>query len=104
MVEETLNLIANALVVSNLDGEYGVKLPGATKNMGDALGLLHKSVQLISNGMLSETFVWSTGRDQFVENFTRLVMGSQMQVGTGTHLSYADVSSFIQNFVDKDGK
>lgn len=50
-------------------------MPGVNKNLKDALRFLFNSFENIT-GNVSENFVWSAARDEFVENFLRLVTKS----------------------------
>jgi hypothetical protein len=50
----------------------------------------------------SDKFVWQNAREEFVENFARLVNRSQMQVGTNTSRTYAEIESFVLSFVQSD--
>lgn len=71
-----------------------------SQNMFEALSFLHKSFAHLTASQ--ETFVWQAARDEFVENFTRLVQRSQMQVGHHTSKTFAEVDAFLKNLVDKD--
>lgn len=62
--------------------------------MTDAVNFLYKSF-LNLTGTVSNNFVWSAARDEFVENFTKLATKSQTQVGHNTNKSFADVEKYV---------
>lgn len=96
-----MRVVADAIIMSTIANKFGETLPGANQNFSDALNFLYRSAENLV-GLTNESFVWSAAREEFVENFTRLAMRSQMQVGHNTRKSFADIESFVKQLVEKD--
>jgi hypothetical protein len=58
--------------MGTVNQKFGEQISGANQNIMDALIFLYKSFENLSGTSL-DSFVWSAAREEFVENFTRLV-------------------------------
>lgn len=68
IVEDTLKLVADAIILSCLHTHYDEKVPGSTPNLKDALTHLHGSITNLT-GTSHENFIWENERENFVDNF-----------------------------------
>lgn len=57
--------------MGTVHSKFGEQISGANQNISDALLFLYRSFENLT-GTVSESFVWSAARDEFVENFSRL--------------------------------
>lgn len=99
VVEDTLRTVANAVIASSISLHYNEQVGSANANVKDALHLLNKS---FSNLVDAKSLNWSQAREEFVENFARLVNRSSTQVGSTSRKSYSDIEAFIRDFTASD--
>jgi CRISPR/Cas system CSM-associated protein Csm3 (group 7 of RAMP superfamily) len=94
-----LRVVADTVILGTVH-RFGEQINGANNNILDALSFLHKSFENLTGA--SDKFVWQSARDEFVENFSRLVNRSQMQVGHHTSRTYSEIESFVKSFVERE--
>jgi hypothetical protein len=75
VIEDSFRTLANAIILHNIQSQHNEHIPEATSNIRDALSFLYVSFENLTS---TENFIWSAARDEFVENFTKLVAKSQM--------------------------
>lgn len=66
----------------------------ATQNIADSLEFVFKTFEGLA-GYGHESFNWLSVREQFVDNFSRLTLKSQTQVGSHTGKTYSDINAFL---------
>ncbi len=74
-MEDTLKLVADAIILNSLHTHFDEKVPGSTPNLKDALSHLHNSIANLT-GTSHGDFVWANERENFVDNFQRLISRS----------------------------
>jgi hypothetical protein len=99
VIEDSFRTLADAIILHTIQSQYFEYIPESTNNIKDALSFLYVSFENLTS---PENFIWSAARDEFVENFTKLAMKSQMQVGHHTSKTFAEIHSFLNAFVEKD--
>ena len=105
-MSDALSLLADAVVARTLVSRFSEQLPGSTKQHTDSLDFLFQSFERLVGygGHHGEAFQWGQAKEQFVENFTRLALKSQTQVGHNTSKSYADIHSFLKDLVSGESQ
>ncbi len=100
IVEDSLGLVADAVIFAILNGEQGVELKGSNQNLNDSLAHVLKAWHGVTEGVGS----WSSAKGNFVDTFSRLVNKSATQVGTHTSKSYSEVHAFVTTFSSSEGQ
>ena len=96
VVQETLSLVADAIILRTLHSRFSEALPGvSTQTLADSLEHLFKSFEGLAGYGNEQSFQWSQVREQFVDGFGRLVNKSQTQVGAHTGKTYSDINAFL---------
>lgn len=67
-------MVANAIIMGTLHVNMEEQLPGASDKMLECLHFLYKSYDNLAANQ--DTFVWQKARDEFVDNFSKLVSRS----------------------------
>lgn len=101
VVEDTLVVVADTVLLGTLQARYNENLPGANQNTNDALAFLHAAFAGVIGS--NKDFVGQQVKETFVELFSNLALKSQTQVGHNTRLSYADINTFVKNAVANEG-
>lgn len=82
IVEEALKVVADAIIMGTLQS-INEPLPNVNDKQADCINFLYKSFDNLAAN--SDNFVWQSARDEFVENFSRLVNRSHNQLGVNTN-------------------
>jgi hypothetical protein len=93
--------VANAILAGTVNAHFNENIFGASnQNIQDAVAFLQQGfTRLVAP---QKTLTWATAREEFVDNFSRLVLRSSTQVGTNTRKSFGDIEAFINYFVRND--
>ena len=68
-----MRTVANVVIAGSLNTNYNENVFGVqNNNIRDAVDYLYKSFQRLTSGD-QQSFVWATAREEFVDNFSRLV-------------------------------
>lgn len=70
-----MKVIANTVAFGTVASRFEEKIPGTSNYMVDALTFINKSFENLL-GASSDQFIWAAARDEFVENFSRLLLKS----------------------------
>lgn len=100
VVEDALKVVADAIIMANVQNQYGEPLPGVTPNISDALNHIYKSFENLAQP--ARDFLWVPARDDFVEKFSKLANRSQTQVGHDTRKSFAEIHDYIVDVLEVD--
>lgn len=95
-MNDTLALVADAITLRTIHSRFNEELAGSNKSELDSLEFLFRSFEGLAGYGVHGDFSWEKAKESFVENFSRLVLRSQMQVGQSTGKTYANIQDFIQ--------
>ncbi len=102
-MEDSLRILANAVIMSTVHNTFGEEINESTSNLNESLAFLHKSFENLL-ATHSDSFVWEGAREEFVENFSRLALKSQAQVGHNGNKTFADLHGFVSHFVENNSE